>query len=164
MPPNPDLLRWVADKQRWYSIYQGYSEIQPIKVSATKISAYGDPSKNEITKYTVPGPGQPEIEFSNRPQGSGFSYTDEQGSINPDQKPLVDPAEEERVARMSLATGDRGGSDLVKTGRTDMVFARVNKAVTAVKLVPQDGAVAAGEAGIALRAAFVILDFVLGEG
>ncbi|KAL8847515.1 MAG: hypothetical protein Q9221_007443 [Calogaya cf. arnoldii] len=199
-PPNPDLVRWVADKQRWYSVYQGDSDVEPIKVSATKITVYGDPSKNEITRYTVPGPGQLELEFSNRPQGSGVSYADEHVTINPDQKPLVDPAEEDKVARMSLATGDGGetrnplvlgdvcrhvrrrsldkrqcsgggsklvriswGSEVEKTGHTDMVFARVNKVKTTIKLVSQDVAVAAGVAGRALGAAFVILDLVHGE-
>lgn len=190
-PPNPDLVRWVAIKNNWHDLWEGYSRIVPMKISATKITVGGDASKNEITRYTVPGPDQLEMEFSNRPQGSGIAYADEHMSITPNQRPLLDPANEGQVGRMSLAIGDGGeirnplmpgdvcrrvrrlslmsrqcsggGSDLVKTGRTDMVFARVNKIISTVKLVTQDIAVAAGVAGVALGAAFVILDFVHGE-
>ncbi|KAI4261505.1 MAG: hypothetical protein L6R42_003291 [Xanthoria sp. 1 TBL-2021] len=190
-PPNPDLVRWVAIKNSWHDLWEGYSRIVPMKISATKITVGGDASKNEITRYNVPGPDQLEMEFSNRPQGSGIAYADEHISITPNQRPLLDPANEGQVGRMSLATGDGGeirnplmpgdvcrrvrrhslmsrqcsggGSDLVKTGRTEMVFARVNKIISTMKLVTQDVAVAAGVAGVALGAAFVILDFVHGE-
>ncbi|KAL8838552.1 MAG: hypothetical protein Q9170_002094 [Blastenia crenularia] len=186
-PPNADLARWSAEKAQWHNDWSATADPQPMKISATKINVNGDPSKNTITRYTIPGPHQIELEFSNMPQGAGVSYADERTNIAPRLPPLIDPAQEGQLFRASLATGDGGqmrnplmpndvcrrdlgnrqcsdgSSSLVETGRTDVVFARVNKVLSTVKLVSQEVAEAAGAAGLAFGAAFVILDFIHGE-
>ncbi|KAL8725639.1 MAG: hypothetical protein Q9166_007216 [cf. Caloplaca sp. 2 TL-2023] len=171
-PPNADLARWLAEKTKWNILYFATEDPEPVKISATKITTYGDPPKNEITRYTVQGPGQIKLEFTTRQQCSGIAYADKHMYIDPRQRPLLDSLQEQQLLMSQLATSDGGQmrnpltyGDLVALhwrthARIDLVFARVNKVLSTVTLVSQNAAQAAGAAGVALAAAFIILNFV----
>jgi len=190
MPTNAKLVRWLGDKARWIDDYEGSADPEPVKISSSKITAPGDPSKNEITRYTINGPDQLQLEFTNKPQGSEASYPDEVKNMDPNQRPLLDPLAEAKLGssltttdgsqiRNPLTSGETcrrtrrhstlerrctaAGVSKESTGSTEMVFARVNKVLSTVSLVGRNAAEVAGAAGVALAAAFIILDFVNGN-
>lgn len=190
VPTNANLVGWLGDKARWIDDYEGSGDPEPVKISSSKITALGDPSKNEITRYTINGPDQLQLEFSNKPQGSEASYPDEVKNMDPNQRPLLDPLAEAKLGssltttdgsqiRNPLTSGETcrrirrhstlerrctaAGVSLESSGSTEMVFARVNKVLSTVSLVGQNAAEAAGAAGVALAAVFIILDFVNGN-
>lgn len=186
VPTNANLVGWLEDKTRWIDDYEGSDAPEPIGISSSKITTPGDASKNEITRYTINGPNQLQLVYSNRPQGSEVSYPDEVKNMDPNQRPF-----EEAKLGSSLTTTDGGqiknpltsgdtcrrtrrhstmgrrctvgGVSMESSGSTEMVFARVNKVLSTVSLVSQNTAEAAGAAGVALAAVFIILDFVNGN-
>lgn len=189
-PTNANLVGWLEDKARWIADYEGSDAPEPVRISSSKITTAGDATKNEITRYTINGPNQLQLIYSNKPQGSEVSYPDEVKNMNPNQRPLRDPLGEAKLGS-SLTTTDGGqirnpltlgetcrrvrrhstlerrctaaGVSLESSGSTEMVFARVNKVLSTVSLVGQNEAEAAGAAGVALAAVFIILDFVNGN-
>lgn len=185
VPTNADLAGWLQDKEHWFWVYESGHDPEPVKITSSKIMVMGDSTKNQVTRYTINGPGELQLEYTNKPQGADVAYADEVTNMDPSQQPLLDPLVEQNLGT-SLTTADGGtmgdacrrvrrnryleprctaamSTSDADTGSTEMVFARVNKVLSTMTLVAQDAAEAAGAAGVVLAAAFVILDFVDGN-
>lgn len=188
-PDSPNALydAWVSKFQTFISNKYGTS-ISPQKLSLSYrlVTSWGSDADNELTKFAIKGFDQLEVTPA-APQGTIALYQDTADLPGMDQAPVASPWEEQRPSSYALWNGDamispfanggcdkrsfssriarRCGSPDVADPESigDVALVRVNSIVSTVAMVSQSAVEAAGVAGVALGAAFVILDFVDGN-
>jgi hypothetical protein len=186
-PLHAEFSTWWQAKVDYIPGWE--SPPKTLKLATMKVGKWGDASESTVTRYSILGHNQLQVEFSNQPQGSAETFWDDAPNENGKSIPSLEPWEEQtrpvlttwngvnmqdpikpqgdachRLCRSRLQQRCSSAStSLEDTGTTELAMMRVNNVTSTLTLVGKEAASAAGAAGVALGAAFVILDFVDGN-
>jgi len=183
-----------AESDTWWQAKVDYipgweSPPETLKVTSMNVGKWGDASENTVTRYSILGHNQLQVEFSNQPQGSAETFWDDTPNANGRSIPSLEPWEDQTRPALTTWNGlnmkdpikphvdacrrlrrsrlqqrcSSASTSLEDIGTTELAMTRVNNVMSTLTLVGKEAASAAGAAGVAPGAAFVILDFVDGN-